>query len=373
MLDENKNKKLKRLLYKRLGLGFIFLVATGFSVVAAKSLHNKLQGIEPTQITWVDKDLAKLEQDRLRLEQERQLMNKAYGLIPRHLLQLPQEFKQRLERKLEQRLKQRLQHKSEQELGLLQDLELSSSTTIYNSTVVLLDYQVLQYLAQRRKLELVRELEQELERKLRWQSEREVIWESELKLVWRLMVVRELKLVWEREQEQERKMIVLWELLKKEVSVPQNQYTNRFTLSNLLCEPDPKCQRKITYLVFKKEQIEQDIAQIQAEIKWAKVRRNKGFQFDVISLILSMLALVTALLFLIRIQNQTSLSFAGQLFYFLPEECVAELGALSQQLKSNNYPNWLIKMIIFKCFLELTFALYIQINIDNFRLPSKRK
>lgn len=63
----------------------------------------------------------------------------------------------------------------------------------------------------------------------------------------------------------------------------------------------------------------------------------------------------------------------SQLIRFIPEECVAELTALSQQLKSNNYPTWLIKMIIFKCFLELIFAFYIQIKIDNFRLPRKKK
>ena len=62
----------------------------------------------------------------------------------------------------------------------------------------------------------------------------------------------------------------------------------------------------------------------------------------------------------------------SQLIRFIPEEYVAELEALSQQLKSTNYSNWLIKMIILKCFLELTFAFHIQIKIENIWLPQKK-
>ena len=111
------------------------------------------------------------------------------------------------------------------------------------------------------------------------------------------------------------------------------------------------------------------------QVKAEQVQKKAGqaLMQDVIYLALSVFGLIIMSLLLLRMRNQISLSFTGQLICFIPEEFVAELEALSKQLKSNNYPVWLVQMIIFKCFLRLIFALYIQINIDNFWLPSKKK
>ncbi len=54
-----------------------------------------------------------------------------------------------------------------------------------------------------------------------------------------------------------------------------------------------------------------------------------------------------------------------------PEECVAELEAFSRQLHSSNKPRWLINMIVLGSYLELIFALYIQIKVENIFLPNK--
>lgn len=110
----------------------------------------------------------------------------------------------------------------------------------------------------------------------------------------------------------------------------------------------------------------EDAKQARAQLRWTEMALVLGFK----SLLLILIIMLPSLL---KMQNQTSLSFAGQLICFLPEEYIAELEALSEQLKSNNCPTWVIQTITFKCFLELMFAFYIQIKIDNFRLPSKRK
>lgn len=66
-------------------------------------------------------------------------------------------------------------------------------------------------------------------------------------------------------------------------------------------------------------------------------------------------------------------SLKSKLICFLPEEYIAELEALHQQLKFEQCFNWVIHMIMFKNILELFWALYVQINIDNFWLPQHRK
>ncbi len=60
-------------------------------------------------------------------------------------------------------------------------------------------------------------------------------------------------------------------------------------------------------------------------------------------------------------------------YKLLPEECVAELEALYKQLKSQKKPRWLIVIIIIWNFLELIFAVYIQIKIENLLLSIQKK
>ena len=115
------------------------------------------------------------------------------------------------------------------------------------------------------------------------------------------------------------------------------------------------------------------LTEMEVEIKSIKIKRNKRFQFNVASLALSILSLTIILRLFIKVKNRISLTFLNRIIYFIPEECVAELVALSRQLKSHNYPTWLIQIILFKCFLEVIFAFYIQIRIDNFWLPNKEK
>lgn len=79
-----------------------------------------------------------------------------------------------------------------------------------------------------------------------------------------------------------------------------------------------------------------------------------------------------SLIFGLGQHNQISLSLKSQLIYFLPEECVAELQALRQQLKFEQRSNWIICMIMLKNILELFWAFYVQIKIDNLWLLQHR-
>lgn len=81
---------------------------------------------------------------------------------------------------------------------------------------------------------------------------------------------------------------------------------------------------------------------------------------------------IRMLVLLLERQNQVSLSLTGQLICFLPEECIGELEALHQQMKSEQRSIWLIRMIILGNFLELLWAFYVQIKIDNLRLPQNK-
>ena len=84
---------------------------------------------------------------------------------------------------------------------------------------------------------------------------------------------------------------------------------------------------------------------------------------------MSAFCFIVVLLLLLRQQNRISLSLTGQLICFLPEECIAELEALRQQLKSEHHSIWLIRRIMFWTFLNLLWALYFQINIENLLFP----
>ncbi|NEQ68751.1 MAG: hypothetical protein F6K21_25270 [Symploca sp. SIO2D2] len=84
---------------------------------------------------------------------------------------------------------------------------------------------------------------------------------------------------------------------------------------------------------------------------------------------LSVLSFITLLLLLLRQRNQTSLTLTGQLF--LPEECIADLEALHQRMKSQQRPLWFIQLRMLQEVVELLWAFYIHINLENLWLPGK--
>lgn len=75
------------------------------------------------------------------------------------------------------------------------------------------------------------------------------------------------------------------------------------------------------------------------------------------------------LLILVGLVNATSIPLTGQLIFFIPEECVAELGVLHGRLIKQQTPIWKVRLMMLWCVLSLMWAFYIQINIENLGLP----
>lgn len=75
--------------------------------------------------------------------------------------------------------------------------------------------------------------------------------------------------------------------------------------------------------------------------------------------------------FNVKKQNELFLFLAHKLF---PEDCIAELVALYQQLKAQNQfrCRWVIAIIIFCNVLELFCNLYIYIKFENIWLPKRK-
>jgi hypothetical protein len=63
----------------------------------------------------------------------------------------------------------------------------------------------------------------------------------------------------------------------------------------------------------------------------------------------------------------------GHLRYYVPEECVGELGALKQKLTEQNKSIWAIWFRLFVQIIALIWAFYIKIKIDNLWLPKDRR
>jgi len=84
---------------------------------------------------------------------------------------------------------------------------------------------------------------------------------------------------------------------------------------------------------------------------------------------LSLLGFITLLLLLLKPQNQKCLTLTGQLFF--PEEYIAELEALHQRMKSQQRPLWFIQLRMFQEVVELLWAFYIHINVENLWLPGR--
>jgi hypothetical protein len=79
------------------------------------------------------------------------------------------------------------------------------------------------------------------------------------------------------------------------------------------------------------------------------------------------------LLLLLRLRAQIAMPLTGQLICFLPEECVAELSVFRQRLQSQKRSELLIRLLLLCCIIQLFWAFYICIQIDNLCLPSNKK
>jgi len=77
-----------------------------------------------------------------------------------------------------------------------------------------------------------------------------------------------------------------------------------------------------------------------------------------------------ALLFLL-LSHRQQVSLTGQ--FFLPEEYIAELEALHQRMKSQQKPLWFIQLRMLQEVVELLWAFYIHIRIENLWLPGINK
>jgi predicted PurR-regulated permease PerM len=99
--------------------------------------------------------------------------------------------------------------------------------------------------------------------------------------------------------------------------------------------------------------------------------QSRNFKRELSTLGISALCFIVMLIVLIKQRNRISLSLTGLFICFIPEECVAELEALGEQLKSEHLSTWFIRIIILKNVLELFYAFYIEINIQNLWLFRK--
>jgi hypothetical protein len=97
-----------------------------------------------------------------------------------------------------------------------------------------------------------------------------------------------------------------------------------------------------------------------------------NLQQELLLLGISVASFIVMMLLLLRQRNRISLTLTGQLICFFPEECIAELEALHEKMKSEQRSNWLIHMIMLQNFLGLLWAFYVQINIENLWLPQHR-
>ena len=70
-----------------------------------------------------------------------------------------------------------------------------------------------------------------------------------------------------------------------------------------------------------------------------------------------------------KLKKQRCYTITGKLAHLLPEECVAELEALHQRMKSQQRPLLFIQLRMLQEVVELLWAFYIHINLENLWLP----
>ncbi len=98
----------------------------------------------------------------------------------------------------------------------------------------------------------------------------------------------------------------------------------------------------------------------------AKAKQNRAM----LSLLLSLPILAILLFVMMRFRTPSNISFETQFIIFFPEECIAELGVLIRRMKKEKASPWEIRLCLLQEVLTLFWAFYIQIQLDNLRLPS---
>lgn len=73
---------------------------------------------------------------------------------------------------------------------------------------------------------------------------------------------------------------------------------------------------------------------------------------------------------LLRSRGTYNLPRTAQLIAFLPEECVAEMGVVYRRMKKANASPSEIRLRLIEEFVTLLWVFYIQVKIENLRLPS---
>lgn len=100
-----------------------------------------------------------------------------------------------------------------------------------------------------------------------------------------------------------------------------------------------------------------------------ETKRERTFLLSAIFLSLSVLLLLISLFILTRLQTSHNLPPNSHLIAFLPEECVAEMGALARRMRRENASTWEIRLRLLEEFLSLIWVFYIQIKLENLSLP----
>jgi len=174
----------------------------------------------------------------------------------------------------------------------------------------------------------------------------------------------------EQEQELLRKLELLplneKELLRKqewERALLRLQEQELLRLQKRLQERLPLNEKEL--LLLRKLDLWRKQKQKQFQLQELLQKSNQAWLF----LGLSVLSFAILLLLLFRQRNQASLTLTGQLF--LPEECIADLEALHQRMKSQQQPLWFIQLRMLQEVVELLWAFHIHIRIENLWLPGK--
>ena len=138
---------------------------------------------------------------------------------------------------------------------------------------------------------------------------------------------------------------------------------------------EEKNSKLVEYLEAKyleaKQAVVKHLAEIDDLAEQRKLRsylmdgQQQKLQQESLFIAISVLCFIIMLILLLRQRNQISLTLTGQLICFLPEECIGELEALHQQLKSEHYSPTLVPIIMLQNILLLFFQFYVQINIEN--------
>lgn len=98
--------------------------------------------------------------------------------------------------------------------------------------------------------------------------------------------------------------------------------------------------------------------------------RVRAFLQAIVLLGISVLFLSALLLALVRLQGLYRFPPTVHLVAFLPEECVAELGALQRRMKKAKASPWQIRLRLLEEFVTLLWVFFIQVQLENLTLPS---